>query len=155
MPLLILIFLCLFVAPAFADTATSADKNGGQTLETPKDSNNETLTPANKKDTENPGKIDPAERMITPITSWLEKQAHKSTILNPGHENDDALIKHENNKMRAAIMTAQQRHPGTVLSAKRVEHDNAILFSIKIISSTGTIKELNISDSDISNGTSQ
>lgn len=93
-----------------------------------------------------------AERFVMPVTQWLEKKAHQSKVLNPTSKKAKTSLQREDKMaLREAILEAQKRYPGTVLSATRSEGtvasastDSSTVFTIKILSASGIIKEIRI-----------
>ncbi|BFM08686.1 PepSY domain-containing protein [Halioxenophilus aromaticivorans] len=99
------------------------------------------------------GKLDPTERLITPVTGWIENQAHKSRLLNPDNSLKTPAERQQNNSnLRQAIVAAQELYPGTVLSAERVIVDKNNIYKIKILSPSGTIREIEIEGTSLALG---
>ena len=93
--------------------------------------------------------IGAAERLLVPITDWLENKAHRSTVLNPRAQTDSSAKRKSYDKMRSAIETAQRQYPGTVLSAERQQQSDSVFYKIKILSAQGILKEVSVSEDDI------
>lgn len=87
------------------------------------------------------------ERVVMPFTQWVEEKIQDSSIVNPtSAQQAEKKQSSGSNHLRTAIEKARAKHPGTVLSADRVDKNGQTSYLIKILSAEGIVKVVNIDD---------
>lgn len=90
------------------------------------------------------------ERSVMPFTNWVEKKIQGSNIIKPSpYQKKNGST--ETNvtprlSLRAAIEQAMSAYPGTVLSSDHLAKPDGQVYRIKILSSEGVIRIIEIPD---------
>jgi len=89
------------------------------------------------------------ERFVMPFTRWVEGKLQKSSVINPtAKQAKKSQSKASQHTLRTAIKQALSLHPGTVLSADKVQQNNGLVFKIKILSKDGVIRIVTVPSMD-------
>jgi len=88
--------------------------------------------------------INSVERLITPITQWVEGKIQTISVVKPSVYSREKNSLNVEITLREAIKLARKQFQGTILGADKVETDSDLSYQIKILSSKGIVKTITI-----------
>jgi len=94
--------------------------------------------------------INSVERLITPITQWVEGKIQTISVVKPSVYSREKRLFNVQMTLREAIKLARKEYQGTILGADKIETDSHLSYQIKILSNQGIVKTITIDGSKTS-----